>query len=374
MPSILAGRSGIIILVLFVLVALGGQILFLPYIELAHGLGYDGSWYHQPSLTLFGKVDNYHLFRIFPSKIAFFIRDLLGLDEKIGTTVRIFQVENLVFVGLTIWLLFKISAFKSYTGLKQMLFFIFCLFNFSVFKEFAFMLPSNEQIKLIFNPCITKGYVSRMQISANYGIGNRAYSSVEFNPKRIALEFLKGPVKSNDANYKNFKAFFDVKYIEYNEEEKLKITTNKPELNCFVPATLNNIIDIDIKKAKPLIFEPLNKFEIEKFTIKLSAQEIESFFGIIANDASITIDYNNDKGKHQIIGKSDYLMLGGQYACGVIQISCTKNNNNAFKSKQNQATFTIDELKKELISKGFERLNFDYKAVNEELWLTFFTQ
>ena len=138
MPSILAGRSGIIILVLFVLVALGGQILFLPYIELAHGLGYDGSWYHQPSLTLFGKVDNYHLFRIFPSKIAFFIRDLLGLDEKIGTTVRIFQVENLVFVGLTIWLLFKISAFKSYTGLKQMLFFIFCLFNFSVFKEFAF--------------------------------------------------------------------------------------------------------------------------------------------------------------------------------------------------------------------------------------------
>jgi antitoxin component YwqK of YwqJK toxin-antitoxin module len=250
----------------------------------------------------------------------------------------------------------------------------FSSMNLMLFKEFAFMLPSNEQIKLIFNPCITKGYVSRMQISANYGIGNRAYTSVEFSPKRIALEFLKGPVKSNDANYKNFKAFFDTKYVEYSDREKLKITTNKPELNCFIPATLNNMIDIDIKKAKPLIFEPLNKFEIENFSIKLSAQEIESFFGIIANDASITIDYNNDKGKHQIIGKSDYLMLGGQYACGVIQISCTKNNNNVFKLKQNQVTFTIDELKKELISKGFERLNFDYKALNEELWLTFFTQ
>lgn len=138
MPSFLAGRSGIVVLVLFVLFALGSQILFLPYIELAHGLGYDGIWYHPPALNFLGKVDNYHLFRILPSKIAYLIRELLDLDNQIGTTVRIFQVENLVFVGLTIWVLFKISAIKSYSGFQRMLFFIFCLFNFSVFKEFAF--------------------------------------------------------------------------------------------------------------------------------------------------------------------------------------------------------------------------------------------
>jgi antitoxin component YwqK of YwqJK toxin-antitoxin module len=250
----------------------------------------------------------------------------------------------------------------------------FSSMNLMLFKEFAVMLPSNEQIKLVFNPCITKGYVSRMQISANYGIGNRDNTSIEFSPKRIVLEFLKGPVKSNDLNYKNFKALFDVKYIEYSDREKLKITLNNPTLNCFVAATLKGIMDIDIKAAQPMVFEPLNRFEFEKYDIKLSAQEQESFFGIIANSANILFKINNQKGTQILSGKSDFLMLGGQYACGVVKIACKNNNNNAYISKLNQVIFNLDELKKELNSKGFERLNVEYHEAAEELWLTFFTE
>jgi hypothetical protein len=138
MPSFLSGRYGVIFLVLFVCLVLGGQMLFVPYIELAHGLGYDGCWYHQPSLSFLGKVDNYHLFRILPSKLGFLLRYTLGLDEKIDTTVRIFQFLNLLFVILTIGLLNKISSIKGYTPLKKFLFFLLCLFNFSVLKEFSF--------------------------------------------------------------------------------------------------------------------------------------------------------------------------------------------------------------------------------------------
>ena len=36
--------------------------------------------------------------------------------------------------------------------------------------------------------------------------------------------------------------------------------------------------------------------------------------------------------------------------------------------------FNIDEVKKELNIKGFERLNFEYKETLEELWLTFFIE
>jgi antitoxin component YwqK of YwqJK toxin-antitoxin module len=250
----------------------------------------------------------------------------------------------------------------------------FSSMNLMLFKEFAVLLPSNEQIKLVFNPCITKGYVSRMQISANYGIGNRDYTSVEFSPKRIALEFLKGPVKSNDLNYKNFRALFDVKYIEYSDREKLKITSNNPALNCFVPAIIKGIMEIDIKEAQPMVFEPLNRFEFEKYHLKLSAQEQESFFGIIANNANILFKINNQKGTQILSGQSDFLLLGGQYAFGVVKIACKKNNNSAYISKLNQVIFNLDELKKELNSKGFERLNFEYHEAEEELWLTFYTE
>ena len=248
----------------------------------------------------------------------------------------------------------------------------FSSMNLMFFKELALMLPANEQIKLIFNPCITKGYVSRMEISANYGIGNREGTSINFKPKRIALEFLKGPVKSNDVNYKNFKAFFDTKYVEYNDREKLNITLNNSLSNCFVPALLKDMININIEDAKPLIFNPLNQFELNKYNIKLSEQEIESFFGIEASKATLKIKY--DKQKQHIIGKSDFLLLGGQFACGVIKISCIKNNNNTYASKLNTLNFNIDEVKKELNIKGFERLNFEYKETLEELWLTFFIE
>ena len=250
----------------------------------------------------------------------------------------------------------------------------FSSMNLMLFKEFALMLPSNEQIKLIFNPCVTKGYVSRMEISASYGIGNRDFTQVDLYPKRIALAFLKGPVKSNDKNYAHFNAFFDVKGIEYSNREKLKITPKNPELNCFVPLTLKKVFDINVNQASVYVFNPVNAFEIAKHNLKLSTNELESFFGIIANSANITLNITSQKGKQIIEGKSDFLMLGGQYACGVMKIECTKNNNDVYISKINNINFTIEALKKELNSKGFERIKMEYQDAIEELWLTFYTE
>lgn len=250
----------------------------------------------------------------------------------------------------------------------------FSSMNLMMFKEFALRLPSTEQLKLILNPCITKGYVSRMEISASYGIGNKDYTSVDLYPKRIALEFLKGPVKSNDANYKNFKALFDTKNITYNSKEKLKITTKNEDRNCFVPATLKDYININVTLAKPLIFEQVNQFELAQYAIKLTANEVESFFGIVSNKAEISIHYTSESGKQRLKGSSPFLMLGGQYACGVVKIKCTKQKEDVFSANDNQLLFSIEQLKKELKSKGFERLNFEFHEDVQELWFTFFTE
>jgi cellobiose-specific phosphotransferase system component IIB len=101
---------------------------------------------------------------------------------------------------------------------------------------------------------------------------------------------------------------------------------------------------------------------------------LESFFGIIANSANITLNITSQKGKQIVQGKSDFLMLGGQYACGVMKIECTKNNNDVYISKINNIDFTMEALKKELNNKGFERIKMEYQDAIEELWLTFYTE
>lgn len=49
------------------------QIIFLPHINLAEGLGYDGVWYNNPANEFIPRTDNYHIFRIFPATCVFLI-------------------------------------------------------------------------------------------------------------------------------------------------------------------------------------------------------------------------------------------------------------------------------------------------------------
>lgn len=250
----------------------------------------------------------------------------------------------------------------------------FSSLNLMMFKEFAFYLPFNQQIKLVFNPCITKGYVSRMEIGASYGIGNRNYTIVDFYPKKIALEFMKGPVKSNDKNYPNFKAFFETKNVSFQPEKKLSIEYKNQSNNCFVPAKIKDLIRVEVKKGDAFIFERYNSALFEKYQLKMSDAELDLFFGIVVADAAVQFDIYGPKGFESIDANSDFMLLGGEYACGVIKINCTKTENEVYVSNKNQSKFIVPDIRKALENKGFSRINFIYSVAEKQLLFTFYTE
>jgi antitoxin component YwqK of YwqJK toxin-antitoxin module len=249
----------------------------------------------------------------------------------------------------------------------------FSSMNLMLFKEFAFYLPSNQQLKLVFNPCITKGYVSRMEIAANYGIGNRNYTNIDFYPKKIALEFVKGPVKSNDKNHPNFKVILDTKNVSFNPEKKIEITSKTPENYCFTPAKIKNLLEVNIQKGKAYIFEKYNSSIFDQYKLKMSNAELDLFFGIVVEQAKINFDFYGPKGYETIEASSDFMMLGGDYACGVIKINCTKNENEVY-STTNNNKFIVTDIRDALEKKGFSRINFTYSVGDKQLWFTFYTE
>lgn len=250
----------------------------------------------------------------------------------------------------------------------------FSSMNLMMFKEFAFYLPSNQQIKLVFNPCITKGYVSRMEISANYGIGNRNYTNVDFYPKKIALEFMKGPVKSNDTNHPHFKVIFDTKNVSFNPEKKLKIEAKTPDNYCYTPAKIKDLLEVNVQKGKAYIFEKYNSNQFDQYKLKMSNAELDLFFGIVVEQAKINFDIYGPKGYETIEASSDFMMLGGEYACGVIKINCTKSENEVYSTADNKNKFIVTDIKDALEKKGFSRIYFTYSVGDKQLWFTFYTE
>lgn len=121
------------------------QILLIPPTHLGEGLGYDGVWYHKPAVDLFSKIDNYHLFRIFPSALVFCARKLFHLDNSIATTVWLFQWLNFSFLLGSLIFYLKIKKLLEFKPAQSLAFFVFVFLNFSAVKE------------LVYNPIMTEG-------------------------------------------------------------------------------------------------------------------------------------------------------------------------------------------------------------------------
>jgi hypothetical protein len=213
-----------------------------------------------------------------------------------------------------------------------------------------------------------------MEVSANYGIGNRNYTNVDFYPKKIALEFMKGPVKSNDKNHDNFKVILDTKNVSFNPEKKLELDIKTPENYCFTPAKIKDIIDINILKGKAYIFEKYNSAVFDRYQLKISEAELDLFFGVVVEKASVNIEIYGPKGYETIEANSDFMMLGGEFACGVIKINCTKNENEVYSTVANKNKFIVTDIREALEKKGFSRINFTYGVAEKQLWFTFYTE
>ena len=144
------------ILIAFILLVVLISLAYLPPISLAEGLGYDGVWYHSPAVNLFSKIDNYHLFRIFPSALVFCLRKAFGFDNSIQSTVFLFRWLNFGFLIGTLVFFKLIVAKLKFTGPISILLLVFIFFNFNVCKE------------IVFNPVMTDNCTFFLSIGILY--------------------------------------------------------------------------------------------------------------------------------------------------------------------------------------------------------------
>jgi len=137
------------------------QILFLPATQLGAGLGYDGVWYFKPSVDLFSRIDNYHLFRIFPPALVYAARKAFGLNDSIETTVRLFQWLNFILLLGSIGFFLKIRQLFQYKTAQSLVFFVFVFLNFTFLKESIYNPIMTESTSIFISLGLIYFYYSR---------------------------------------------------------------------------------------------------------------------------------------------------------------------------------------------------------------------
>jgi antitoxin component YwqK of YwqJK toxin-antitoxin module len=246
----------------------------------------------------------------------------------------------------------------------------FYYMNLMLFRELSFSVPADEQLKICLNPCRTKGYRSRMQFSVttNYTDENETYANMY--PERISIELPTSPLKSTDTKQGKFRGYFDTKSIDMVRGKKFDFKFINPQNDCFTPGVINNFLHIEVEQAVPLIFKNPSKVtgSNDMQNLNLSAQELSSFFGFALQKSSLTFMYEGDT----VTATSDYILAGGNYVSGKIEVACEKNNAGDYKCES--VILTEKSIRKEWGKKGFTRLSFEYDEEKKQLSISFFAE
>jgi hypothetical protein len=132
------------------------QIWYLPFINLADGLGYDGSWYLNSTNTFLPPIDDYHLFRVLPATLVYGLKCLFGFGDSTLESVKMFQYFNLGTILLSLVIIELICRFYSLSQNRKWIFYIFIYLNFHVLKD------------SVFNPVMTDSFAFFLALGLFY--------------------------------------------------------------------------------------------------------------------------------------------------------------------------------------------------------------
>ncbi len=247
-----------------------------------------------------------------------------------------------------------------------------------MFKEFSFDLPANQQVRITLNPCETPGYISIMDMTASYFFNNPEETRATFHPQRIAISLLNSPLKSRDADYPNFTALFDTKSLEFRGSEPIAINFSENPNACSTTGRINDFLNVEVKVAEPLFFSQNyrnNEFYTSKYP-NFQNQSKEDFFGLNCSEATISFQII-EKGKEL---KFDIfnaeLLAGGLWVAGNLTFKVTKKSEDLFvyQSEKETFEFSLQNLKKEFIKKGFSRLHTIHDEKQNHLIFQFYAE
>lgn len=252
----------------------------------------------------------------------------------------------------------------------------FVSMNMMVYKELAFNIPSNEQLQLVLNPCITPGYIPRMPISVSYFPNHPegTYAEVEVND--LEVRFLKGPIKSKSSDHEHFTSRFKVKQFTLQRDEVLTIETHEQDQSCFVPGVIRDFLEFEIVEGVLELFgDQQSGWDRQNELIDMKSRA--AFFGINATNVNYRFKAETDHGEISLFGYSPYSLLGGEYAAGQIQIRCQSGDENAvvvFDDAGVEQNIQIERLRNQWLKLGFTRLSMVYNNELQSLVIRFFAE
>ncbi len=137
------------------------QIHFLPVVGLGSGTGYDGVWYIQKATNLANKVDDYHLFRILPSYLCYYILDFFGIDKNWQKGIVVFQYLNLIGIQGFIWLSFRLIRHLKLGFKEALIYSLLAFFNFNFAREAYYNPVMTDTMAAMFSMGILVAHLER---------------------------------------------------------------------------------------------------------------------------------------------------------------------------------------------------------------------
>lgn len=247
-----------------------------------------------------------------------------------------------------------------------------------MFKPFAFDIPANQQIRITLNPCETPGYISIMDMTANYQFNNPKETWATFHPKRIAISLLKSPLKSNDADYANFTALFDTKSLDFRGDQPISFQYNDAPNACFTAGIIKDFLFVNVKEAEPILFgENVRNidFYIEDFH-QYQTLAKEDFFGLHCKSATISFKILENGKVQNFDAVESKILAGGLWVAGNLNLKVAQKSEDIFiyQSENETFEFSLQNLKKEFIKNGFSRIKTVYDEKQNQLKFQFYAE
>lgn len=246
----------------------------------------------------------------------------------------------------------------------------FASFNMMLFKEFAIDVPANKQLRVVLNPCRTKGYISRLETTLNYSENPRSVN-VDFRPQRIELQLISGPVTSAIRQYPFPSLFVKTQSVSYTFPGKLSIDEPNAESHCMTPVRIRKQLRLEQLVAGYALFSRpdglASGYLLSNGTVKES--ELKDFFGMTITQGQCILTLKKAGADVELKGIVKSALLGGRFASGYLQIPYTHEGDGRISFPTDAPNYiTLEDIEKALINDGFRRvevkLNKESKVLN----------
>ncbi len=191
--------------------------------------------------------------------------------------------------------------------------------NLMMFDEVAVDVPANRQMRLVLNPCRTKGYISRMEYSMSY-TSDPQEVRVTAEPKHVTLSLLSGPAVSLVPQYPFPTMLVKTKSLSYDFSNKIKLEEPTIPERCMTSVLVNDIMEIRKMKGVYHLFGNENLFFAGNLISEsiVKQQELQDFFGFSVKEGTVLLSFKWGEREVKTAAEVETVLLNSRFAAGCI--------------------------------------------------------